>query len=97
MPFIWYIDPYFYLFVKDGVFQQNVKCISGGDFAPFLWAFVDVDTLPGVPERLAGIDTKLYIIFPTTPEQRRWKTLTKYTICVVVLMNPWLLEELRLA
>jgi hypothetical protein len=96
-PFLWYLDGVCFLFVEDGVFQQDVNSVSANDFAPFLWAIIDADGhLPGVHEKLL-CDTNLYIIFTTSPKRDRWKPLTKYTNCAVIIMNPWFLEEIRLA
>ena len=51
-----------FLFVKDGVFQKDVESVSAGNFAPFLWAFIDADPRPtGVPEKLACHTTTLFI------------------------------------
>jgi hypothetical protein len=87
-----------FLFVKDGVFKRRVGDVSADNFAPFLWAFIDTDGSPsGVPETLGGHDTNLYIIFITYPKRQRWKTLTKCTSCVEIIMNTWSLEEIRQA
>jgi hypothetical protein len=96
-PFLWYLDGVCFLFVEDGVFQQDVNSVSAFDFEPFLWAFLDADTRSAIPEKLAGFRTNLYIIFTTSPKRDRWKPLTKYTNCAVIIMNPWFLEEIRLA
>jgi hypothetical protein len=78
------------------VFQQDVERVSAGDFAPFLWAFIDADARPtGVLERLVG-NTNLYIMFTTSPKRQRWKTLSNCTKCAVIIMNPWSLEEIHL-
>jgi hypothetical protein len=87
-----------FLFVKDGVFKRRVGDVSADNFAPFLWAFIDTDGSPsGVPETLGGHDTNLYIIFITYPKRQGWKTLTKCTSCVEIIMNTWSLEEIRQA
>ncbi|KAF8489067.1 hypothetical protein F5888DRAFT_1872903 [Russula emetica] len=97
-PFLLYQDGVCFLFVKDGVFEQDVKTVSARDFSPFLWAFIDADErLTGVPERLACHSANLYIMFTTSPERQRWKSLTKTMGCSVITMNPWFLEEIRLA
>ena len=51
----------------------------------------------GVPERLDGDTTNLYIMFTTSPERQRWKSLTKTTSCAEIIMNTWFLEETWLA
>ena len=80
------------------MFQQDVESVSAGDFAPFLWAFIDADARPtGVPEKLADHTTNLYIMFTTSPEPQRWKSLIKTTSCAKIIMNTWFLEEIRLA
>ena len=50
----------------------------------------------GVPEELV-YDTNLYIVFTSSPKRDRWKPLKKCTTCAVIVMNTWLLEEIRLA
>jgi hypothetical protein len=79
------------------VFRKKVHDVDAGDFVPFLWAFIHADARSVVPEELAGFHTNLYIMFTTSPKRDRWKPLTKYTQCVVIIMNPWFLEEIRLA
>jgi hypothetical protein len=80
------------------VYRQEVENVSADDFAPFLWAFIDADERPtGVPERLAGHYTNLYIIFTTSPERQRWRSLRKTTSCAEIIMNTWSFEEIRLA
>jgi hypothetical protein len=80
------------------VFQRNLENISARKFAPYLWAFIDADGNPsGVPEKLGGFNTNLYVIFPTSPKRERWKTLTKCTECGEIIMNTWFLEEIRQA
>jgi len=99
-PFLWYRDGFCFVFVEDGVYQQHVesKSFFPSDFEPLLWAFVDADPHPtGVPEKLAGVDANLYIMFTTSPERERWKTLTKCKICMVIIMNAWFPEEMRQA
>ncbi|KAF8503491.1 hypothetical protein F5888DRAFT_1887108 [Russula emetica] len=39
-PFLWYRAGFCFLFVKEGVFRQDVESVSADGFAPFLWAFV---------------------------------------------------------
>ena len=76
------------------VFQQNVMSVSADDFAPFLCAFIDADARStSVPEKLV-YDTNLYIMYTTSPERDRWKSLTKCTKCAVIIMNTWFLEEI---
>jgi hypothetical protein len=68
-PFLWYRGGVCFLFVEDGVFQQDVNSVSADDFAPFLWVFIDGDACStGVPEKLL-YDTNLYIMFTTSPER----------------------------
>jgi RHS (Retrotransposon Hot Spot) family protein len=86
------------LFVKEGVFQQDVESVSADGFAPFLWAFVDADARPdGVPKKLFDLHTNLYIMFTTSPKRERWKALMMCTICAEIIMNTWSLEEMRMA
>jgi hypothetical protein len=82
-----YQDGFCFLFVKDGVFQQDVERVFSGDFAPFLWAFIDADARPAIPEKLAGLNTNLFIMFTSPPRRGLWKPLTKYTHCAVIIMN----------
>jgi len=87
-PFLLYKNGNCFLFVEDGVFQQDVKNISAWDFAPFLRTFIDADECPtGIPERLAG-NTNLYIMFTTSPGRQRWKPLTKGSTCAEIVMSP---------
>ncbi len=80
------------------MFKLRVEDVNTDAFAPFLWAFIDADERKfGVPERLAGHDTKLYIIFVTYPERQRWSCLESCTSNVEIVMNPWSLEEIRQA
>ncbi|KAF8506812.1 hypothetical protein F5888DRAFT_1798045 [Russula emetica] len=95
-PFLWLRGSFCFLFVEDGVFERLVDHVSGGDFVPFLWAFVDADGRSGVPDNLAH-ETNLYIIFTTSPKRDRWKSLTKKTNYAVIIMNTWSLEEIHLA
>jgi len=61
-------------------------------------AFVDVDDRnSGIPETLIGHKTKLFIVFVTSPMRQRWKRLSKCMNHVVIIMNPWSLEEMRQA
>jgi hypothetical protein len=86
-----------FLFVEDGGFQQDVESVSVDDFALFLWAFIDADALStGIPEKLVH-HTNLYIMFTSSQKRDRWKTLTKCTDCVEIIMNTWLVEEIRQA
>ncbi|KAF8506809.1 hypothetical protein F5888DRAFT_37159 [Russula emetica] len=98
-PFLWLRGSFCFLFVEDGVFERLVDHVSGGDFVPFLWAFVDADGRPGIPDELVH-ETNLYIIFTTSPNRerwKRWKPLRKKTNCAVIIMNTWSLEEIHLA
>jgi hypothetical protein len=71
-PFLWYQDGVCFLFVKDGVFQQDVERVSAGDFAPFLWAFIDADTrTTGLPESLATPVLPLHRVPPSQCPLRR--------------------------
>jgi hypothetical protein len=96
-PFLYYLSGFCYLFVENAVYERAVESVSANDFAPFLWAFVDGDARStGIHEKLVD-HTTLYIMYITSPERGQWKTLTKCTSCAEIIMNPWFLEEIRLA
>jgi len=98
-PFLWYRNGICFVFVEDGVYQQHVaEKFSANDFVPLLWTFVDADACPaGVPEKLAGSDANLFIMFTTAPKRERWKTLMKCKSCMVIIMNPWFWGEMEQA
>jgi len=79
------------------VFKLPVESVYGGEFAPFLWAFIEADEDSGVPKSLVCNGTNLYIIFPTSPKRPRWKLLTQLTAFAEIIMNPWSLEEMHQA
>jgi hypothetical protein len=94
---LWCRDGACYIFIKDGVFKLRIEDVSADSFVPFLWAFIDADERKGVPKRLAGHDTKLYIIFVTYPKRQRWSRLESCTNNMEIVMNPWFSEEIRQA
>jgi hypothetical protein len=97
-PFMWYRERVCYIFVKDGVFTLPVNGILGSQFKPFLWTFIEADEhSTGVPDGFISNYTNLYMIFPTFPEELRWKPLTKCTSVARIIMNPWSLEEMHQA
>ena len=96
-PFLLFRGNMCFLFVKEGVYEKKLEDVDASRFAPFLWAFIDADShSAGIPAVLID-DTNLYIMFTTSPESMRWKTLSRSTALIVVVMNSWFPREILLA
>ncbi len=80
--------------MDEGVYAETPNFLSI-DFAARIWTLVDVDEdMIGVPSHLVVEGTRHLIIFITSPKSSRWKSLTKTTSPLVVIMNPWTIDEI---
>jgi len=93
-PVIWYQDETRYLFVEGGVYEVPVK-FKASRFKFFIWTLVDSDyALEGVPHHLITPNTRHFVIYCTSPRNRRWYGMRKTVRNVVVIMNPWKSKEI---
>ncbi|KAI9442334.1 hypothetical protein H4582DRAFT_2109937 [Lactarius indigo] len=96
-PVIWFHSARRYLFVKEGVFVISSDYPSSG-FKTRIWTFIDADdSRDGIPDYLAPQMTNHLIILSSPPHRARWVSLTKTTLCSIVIMNPWTREEISKA
>lgn len=92
---IWYRGKRLSLFVEDGVYLYlGPREYSYTEFKTQVWTLVDSDQGECVPEDLAVPDTKLMIIFVSSPKEQRWKGMMKTTAGAISIMNPWTRQEI---
>ena len=91
-PVIWYRHKKRYLFVEEGVY--NVPD-DFQEFQVFVWTLVDSDYAEdGVPEDLVMRETRHFVIYCTSPSQKRWSRLHKTVHTKTFIMNPWKRKEI---
>jgi hypothetical protein len=83
------------MFVRSGVFQCPGD-LQINSFQRYLWAFADADTSTNSDSlSLTERERKVFTIFTTSPQPKRWKPLQKNTLCLILTMNSWTWEEIR--
>lgn len=86
-----------YLFVQDGVFEI-FDLFDLTLFAPYIWVFIDVNDTPSdLLAALTSTQSKLFIIFITSPQSEQWEPLMTSTIPITLFMNPWTWDEMNKA
>lgn len=96
-PFLWYSGMQRYLFVQDGVFEI-FDLFDLTLFAPYIWVFIDVNDTPSdLLAALTSTQSKLFIIFITSPQSEQWEPLMTSTIPITLFMNPWTWDEMNKA
>ena len=92
-PFLYYSETRWYLFITGGVF--HIPCFSPSAFVPYIWAFIDANhSPPDLLTELSELQSKLFVIFATSPQDNRWEALTPNSSPRVLIMNPWTWEEM---
>jgi len=94
-PFLIYYGSKLRLFVEEGVYDVPYGW-KNDDFQYFMWTFVDSDESPeGIPSRFVRLSTPLFVIFATSPVEKRWKRLNKtMEEPKIIIMNPWSKSEI---
>ncbi len=87
---MWYHRKKRYLFVEEGVYRVPDDF---QEFRAIVWTLVDADyAKDGVPEDLVMRNTRHFVIYCTSPSQKRWSRLHK-TVHVKIF-NPWKRNEI---
>jgi len=98
-PVIWYYMKTCYLFIEDGGYLMLPNFLQC-HFKAVVWTLADSDSnqaVSGPPEDLMTHDTSFYVIFATSPAERRWARMDKTTRPAIAIMNPWTKAEIGFA
>ena len=84
------------MFVEEGVYNMGTESQVLDAMKSIIWTLVDADeSRNGVPIDLIYHATPFFIIYTTSPIQKRWSRLHKTVSEIVIIMNPWTRSEIH--
>lgn len=85
------------MFVEDGVYCMGTRFREAW-YKSVVWTLIDSDlSRNGVPEEVAHRDMRFFVIYVTSPVNKRWSRMDKSFSVAVVVMNPWTRNEIHRA